>query len=76
MTYLINKYDPCNPLYPTDPLKRQRIDASLFFDSSHLFASGQALMQIVIAEQKMPDKVNNVLMTNLINLRFVNLRFC
>ncbi|XP_075984524.1 glutathione S-transferase 1-like [Anticarsia gemmatalis] len=37
ITYLANKYGKDNSLYPTDPVKRARVDVMLHFDSGTLY---------------------------------------
>ena len=56
MTYLCNKYSPNNPLYPIDPLKRQRVDAGLYLDANHIFGSFGPLLRIIILERRKPPE--------------------
>ena len=56
MAYLCNKYAPNSPLYPTDPLKRQQVEAGLYLDANHIFGSYGALLRIIILERKKPPE--------------------
>jgi len=45
MMYLVNKYQPNHPLYPTDPIKRAKVDELLFYEMGTLHEAQTALLR-------------------------------
>lgn len=56
MTYLCNTRAPNSPLYPTDPLLRQHVEAGLYLDANHIFGSFGPLLRTIILEQRKPPE--------------------
>ena len=52
MTYLINKYCPGTPLYPTnDPAKRAKIEEMMYFHLKLFFAAGSMLGGVILRKE-------------------------
>uniref|UniRef100_A0A6G1SCC0 Glutathione S-transferase 1, isoform D n=1 Tax=Aceria tosichella TaxID=561515 RepID=A0A6G1SCC0_9ACAR len=45
MMYLVNKYKPNDSLYPTDPIKRAKIDELLFYEMGTLYEAQHPLVR-------------------------------
>lgn len=62
VTYLIDKYAPNDPLYPTDPYQRALINQRLFFDAGVLYPSlWGANLTILLGAGKVPQTPINAI---------------
>ncbi|XP_050028423.2 glutathione S-transferase 1-like [Dermacentor andersoni] len=55
LTYLVNRYVPHSPLYPTDPRSRASVERLLYFDMGTLFDACHKILYPVIFGGPLPD---------------------